>query len=190
MLKIILIRPGATDFDQQGRIKGTLDVPMNAKGNEQVARTIGELLDLKIDAVYCAPCQSCEGTAEALIVGRETKLKRLTDLKNVDHGLWHGKLIEEVKQLQPKVYRQWQDRPETVCPPQGEPVASAQQRVSSTLAKLRKRHQDGTIALVASEPLASIIRSQLRDTELGNLWKVECDAGGWEVFKVSPVVSN
>jgi broad specificity phosphatase PhoE len=189
-MKIVLVRPGTTDFDEEGRIKGTLDVPMNANGNEQVARTIGELSDLRIDAVYCAPCRCCQQTADALAAGREARVKRLLGLKNVDHGLWHGKLIEEVKQLQPRVYRLWQERPETVCPPEGEPVSFAQHRVSAALAKLRKKHQDETVALVTSEPLASIIRSQLCDTELGNLWKVECDTGGWEVFEVAPAVSG
>jgi len=29
MLKIVLIRPGSTDLNEQGRIKGTLDVPLS-----------------------------------------------------------------------------------------------------------------------------------------------------------------
>ena len=39
MLKILLIRPGVTDFDEQGRIKGTLDIPLNENGTAQVAQT-------------------------------------------------------------------------------------------------------------------------------------------------------
>ena len=33
-----------------------------------------------------------------------------------------GMLVEEVKQKQPRVYRQWLEHPETVCPPEGETV--------------------------------------------------------------------
>jgi hypothetical protein len=62
--------------------------------------------------------------------------------------------------------------------------------VGAALAKLRKKHHDGTIALVATEPMASIIRSVLRETELGDLWKVECDAGGWELFELAPAASR
>ena len=32
MLQIVLIRPGTTDFDEQGRIQGTLDIPLNERG--------------------------------------------------------------------------------------------------------------------------------------------------------------
>ena len=45
MLKILLIRPGVTDFDEQGRIKGTLDIPLSDEGTAQVAKMIDELSD-------------------------------------------------------------------------------------------------------------------------------------------------
>lgn len=190
MQKIILIRPGSTDFDEQGRIKGTLDVPLNETGTEEVSRAIHEMAALPIEAVYCSPCQSAVETAEALAASRDLKVKRLTDLTNLDHGLWHGKLVEEVKRQQPKVYKQWQEHPETVCPPEGELLSALQSRTASVLAKLRRKHKDETIALVAPEPLASVVRSQLTETELGDLWKAECKSGGWELLEVAATVSK
>jgi broad specificity phosphatase PhoE len=179
-LRIVLIRPGSTDFDEQGRIKGTLDIPLNENGTHQVARVADELEDSAIEVVYSAPCQSAMQTAETLSDSLDVKLKRLDTFRNLDHGLWHGKRIEEVRQTQPKVYRLWQDRPETVCPPQGETVESARQRVGKTLQKLLRKHRSGVIALVTPEPLASIVRSLLDRSELGDLWQSECDYGVWE----------
>ena len=43
MLSVILIRPGSTDYDEQGRIQGTLDVPLNEQGGVEVARVADEL---------------------------------------------------------------------------------------------------------------------------------------------------
>ena len=186
MLKIVLIRPGSTDFNEQGRIKGTLDVPLNRQGTEQVARTVGELSELSLNAIITSPCQSCLQTAEALGKQRDIKVKCLEGLKNLDHGLWHGKLIEEVKTRQPKVYKQWQERPETVCPPQGESLSAAQQRVRASIAKVCKKYKGGVVAIVAPEPLASLIRQFLDHGELGDLWKAECDCGRWEAIDVEP----
>jgi broad specificity phosphatase PhoE len=185
MLNIILIRPGSTDFDEQGRIKGTLDVPLNEQGNEEVAQTIDEMDELSITAVYCSPNQCAVETAEAIAAVRDLKAKQLADLRNLNHGLWHGKLVEEVKRRQPKVYRQWQENPEGICPPEGELVSAMRARVGAVLAKLSRKHKDETIALVAPEPLASVVRSQLKETGLGDLWKVECDSGGWEMLEVA-----
>ncbi len=186
MLKIILIRPGSTNFDDEGRITGRLDVPLNACGADQVARTIDELADQRIKAIYTSPCQACQQTSTALAAELDLKAKELSGLKNLDHGLWHGKMIDEVKRKQPKVYRQWQEHPETVCPPEGESLKSAQERGRTVLAKLAKKHKDGVIALVVPEPLASVLRSQLDEGELGDLWEAENQSGGWQQFDVNP----
>lgn len=182
MLRIILIRPGSTDFDEQGRIKGTLDIPLNENGTYQASQTANELEGASIEIVYASPCQSALQTAETLSQNLDIKCKRLDGLQNLNHGLWHGKLIEEVKQKQPKVYRLWQEHPESVCPPEGETLIAAQQRVRKTLKRLLKKHKQGVIAFVVPEPLASILRSFLEHSELGDLWKSECDFGEWELI--------
>jgi broad specificity phosphatase PhoE len=184
MLRILLIRPGSTDLDEQGRIKGTLDIPLSQQGTEQVAKAVGELANLQIDVIYSGPALCCQQTATALAGQRRVKIKRIDGLHNLDHGLWHGKLIDEVRQTQPKVYRQWQETPELVCPPDGESFSAARKRAAAALVKLVKKHKDGVIAVVAPEPLASVCRSVLNETDLGDLWKAECDCGRWEVIDI------
>ncbi|MCO6456081.1 MAG: histidine phosphatase family protein [Pirellulaceae bacterium] len=186
MLRIVLIRPGSTDFDEQGRIKGTLDIPLNENGTHQVARTIHELAEVELEVVYCSPCQCAQQTAAALAAERGIRVKPLDKLRNLDHGLWHGKLIEEVRRTQPKVYRLWQDDPGSVCPPQGETLQSAEQRVRLALAKMLRKHRRGSLALVVSEPLASLVKSLLLQRDLGDLWKAACDCGRWELLEVEP----
>ena len=182
MLRVLLIRPGSTDLDEQGRIKGTLDVPLSPQGAEQVAKAVDELSNVEISAIYSSPAICCHQTATALAHQRRIKVKRVDGLHNLDHGLWHGKLIEEVRQNQPKVYRQWQENPEALCPPDGESLLEARRRVAAALVKLVKKHKDGVIAVVAPEPLASVCRSVLSASELGDLWKAECDCGRWEAI--------
>jgi len=184
MLRIVLIRPGSTDFDEQGRIKGTLDVPLSRNGTSQVARTVSELVELPIETIYASPCQPAQETAEAIAAASGAKVRRLDRLRNLDQGLWQGKLIAEVRQKQPKVYRQWQDRPETICPPGGEMLAAAEKRIREVMEKLIKKHKTGVVALVVPEPLASLVRRYLTDSELGDLWKVECEKGQWELFEI------
>jgi broad specificity phosphatase PhoE len=183
---MVLVRPGATDFDEQGRIKGTLDIPLSATGASEVAQTVSELADVPVEVVYSAPCQSAAQTAAAVAQTHRAKVKTVDELRNLDHGLWHGKLIEEVRQCQPKVYRQWQDNPETICPPGGETLGDAQERLRAAMGKILKKHRTGVIAVVVPEPAASLIRCFLEDTELGNLWKAECDHGGWQLIEVEP----
>ncbi len=186
MLRIVLIRPGSTEFDEQGRIKGTLDMPLSEKGVQQAEQAAESLSNAQIEVVYSAPCQSALQTAEMVADRLEVKVKRIDTLHNLDHGLWHGKLIEEVKQCQPKVYRLWQEQPEAVCPPEGETVAAARLRVQKALKRLLKKHKRGVVGIVVSEPLASIARCCLRGGDLGDLWKSECDFGAWEYIDIEP----
>jgi probable phosphoglycerate mutase len=185
MLQILLIRPGATEYDQQGRVQGTLDIPLCEDGRQEVQALVQELSSQPIAAIYSSPSQSAQQTAEALGSSLELKVKTVDKLQNLDHGLWQGLLVTDVKSKQPKVYRQWQEQPETVCPPQGETLSTARQRVQAALAKLLKKHKsDSLLALVAPEPLASVIRNVLRHDEWGDLWQCACGRAKWELIEV------
>lgn len=185
MVQVLLVRAGSTDFDEQGRIKGTLDIPLNEIGQQQAAQLVADLHDVRIDYLYASPCRSAQQTASALAEDHDVRLRTLDDLQNIDHGLWHGKLVDEVRVNQPKVFRQLQDHPETVCPPGGEPLADAIDRVRSALERLVRKHKGGIVAIVVPEPLATIVRCTLSRCELGDLWKVECACGGWQLIDAS-----
>ncbi len=182
MLRIVLVRPGATDFDDQGRMKGSLDMPLSDCGRQQANRIAKELAGVALTAIYTAPCESARETANRIADGRSAKVKVIESFRNIDHGLWHGKLIDEVRRNQPKVYRQGQDAPVSVCPPEGETLQDASARVLRGIHKICKR-ADGVIALVIPDPLASVAQSVLEGEEMGDLWKAETDAGQWELLE-------
>lgn len=186
MVQIVLIRPGSTAYDEQRRIQGTLDVPLNEQGSAEVTHLIRGLRDLKLETIYAPNSQPAMETAEAIAAALDVKAKKLERMHNLDHGLWQGMLIDEVRLKQPKVYRQWQENPECVCPPQGETLAEAESRVRTTITRLLKRHKEGVIGLVVPEPLASLVRRYLTRGELGNLWKAAAKHGRWELFEVQP----
>jgi phosphoserine phosphatase len=186
MVQIVLIRPGTTDYDQQGRIQGSLDIPLNAEGNNQIIRLAAEIRDLGIETLYYSDCQPASQTASVIADALNLKSKKLSNMQNLNHGLWQGMLIEDVKHKQPKVYRQWQEQPESIRPPEGEILAEAQERIDPALTKLLKKHKTGVIGMVAPEPLASLVRARLQDCDVGDLWQAATDHGSWEVIQVEP----
>jgi broad specificity phosphatase PhoE len=186
MLRILIIHPGCTDYDEQERIQGSLDIPLSQRGNNEVVLLIEQLQDQQIEMIYAPPCQPAEQTASAIAGKLKIKFKKLDRLQNLDQGLWEGMLIEDVKLKQPKVYKQWQEQPENVCPPGGEMLCEAAERVRVTMTKLLKKHKSGTIAIVTPEPLASLLRHFISNEELGDLWKAFNKHGQWEVIEVKP----
>ena len=129
MLNIVLIRPGSTDYDVQQRIQGSLDIPLNEQGVAEVAELVEQLRDKGIETVYAPVAQPSQQTAQMIAKALDIKWKKVERLENLNQGLWQGMLIEDVRHKQPKVYRQWQEQPENVCPPEGEMLGEADERV-------------------------------------------------------------
>ena len=182
--QVLLIRPGATEFDDQGRIKGSLDMPLSEEGHRQVETMARELDGVQVKTIYTSPCESARQTAEYFCKTRDAKIRVVDCLSNVDHGLWHGKLIEEVKRNHPKVYRQGIEAPEQVCPPGGESMAEAQSRVGKFIRKTVRKHGDETIAIIVPDPLALLIHGLLSGEELqSDLWRSETDGADWQLVE-------
>ena len=189
MLKILVICPGTTEFDLERRILGTLDVPLSNGAASEVTESIRQLGGQSIDALYSSPSQSSQQTAELLSNAFSIKNKKLDRLINLNMGLWQGLLVEEVKRKHPKVFKQWQCQPAIICPPEGEMLETAQRRVETVLAKISKKHKDGTVAIVAPEPLASLIGSVLRQTQLKDV--CQSNSGRWEMIEAKcPILTN
>jgi len=186
MIEIALIRPGATDYDAQRRIRGTLDLPLSDAGEAEVRRIVAELREPGLETIYASPDQAAWQTASSIAEALGARLKKLEQLRNLDHGLWQGMLVEEVKRKQPKVFRQWQEQPETICPPEGETLGQAQERVQASICKMVKKQKSGRIGLVVPEPLASIVQSFLSHSDLGALWRSEKQCGCWQMLAVEP----
>lgn len=183
MKQLLLVRPGTTEYDQQGRIQGTLDVPLSEEGREQVVAMADALRGFHPTALFTAAGQASKQSGELLGKALELRPRTLDKLQNVDQGLWQGMLLSDVKTKQPKVFRKWLERPESVCPPEGESIPHAKQRVAEVLGKLiKKQKADSVVVLVAPEPVASIIRHVLCDRELRNLWHDEEAAARGELI--------
>ncbi len=155
MTDIVVIRPGCTDYDEEHRIQGSLDLPLNQKGEDQVETLVRELAGSQVDVIYSAHCEPALSTAEALGQTLRAPVKELDGLRNLNQGLWQGLTVDDVRRKFPKVFKQWRETPESICPPEGETITEAMNRIRQSLQKPLKRKQ--SIAIVASEPLATLV---------------------------------
>lgn len=189
MTKIVLIRPGRTDFDVQGRIQGTLDVPLNEEGACEAAAMADALRPLSLEIVYCSPSEPSQETAGILAEALGVKCKTVAGLGNVDHGLWQGMLLNEVKRKHPKVFRQWQELADGVRPPEGETFGEARKRVADALRRILKKQKMRTIGLVVAEPLASLVRDQLHGPDPTPPAQNGKARDPWEILTSEPPVA-
>lgn len=170
---LILIRSAATDYDLQGRISGTLDIPLCAAGIAEAERIGTVLAGRDIDAVYAAASGCAVETGRIIAAACGLPLRRIPRLRNLDQGLWQGMLIEDIRRKQPRLHRQWQDNPWSVAAPEGELVEEACERVAAALEKLVRRHPSGRVAVVMPKPLDRLVAWVVSGAPLGDLWAVE-----------------
>ncbi len=189
MLQFLIVRSGTTEFDRQGRVLGNLDVPLHPDATRELEEIVDQLRETAIDAVYAGPGQSAVETAERVCKPLEMKFKLVESLQNINLGLWQGLLLEEVKRKQPKVFRQWQENPETICPPEGEMLQSARDRIDFFLNRVYKKHKSASIMVVVAEPLAALLVSVLEQSELKDISQTRKD-GDTRVQRISPVLTN
>jgi broad specificity phosphatase PhoE len=161
-LIVDLIRAGATLYDEQDRVQGVLDIPLSARGLSEAEALARSLAATTIDALYCGPGTSVTHTAQLIGDSLGLRPRCLDGLHNLDQGLWQGLQYDEIRRRNLKLYRQWIEDPWTICPPHGETIQSALERVRETLKPILRRHRHQEFALVVAHPLAEIISSYLR----------------------------
>ncbi len=189
MLQFWIVRAGITEFERQGRILGTLDVPLHPESVKEIEDIVHQSSGQSIDAVYSSPSQSSIETAGQLCEAWGLRYKSSDLLQNLDLGLWQGLLFEEVKHKQPKVFRQWQEHPETVCPPEGEMLQSARERIDTFLGKMYKKYKSGVIVVVVPDPFAAIFSSLLHQKQIKDILPSGIDRSQ-SLQVISPALSN
>ena len=182
---LIVIRAGATDYDLQERIRGTLDMPLSMEGVAAATRASERLAADPPTAIYASADETAEETARIIGSACGIKPKHLPNLGNVDMGLWQGRLVEEIRDTQPRLNRQWQDNPWSVAPPEGELLEDACERVEAAIEKIFKRHPAGTVAMVVPRPLDAIVTWLVSGRSMGDLWRFDAAADLVDVLPVA-----
>ena len=157
-LQVILVKSGSTELDDQGRISGSLDLPLSETGRDEAQQLASLLKGLNVKAVFTAACLAAQETGRVIAKAcTKSRIRVEETWTNLDHGLWHGRCLEEVKENVPKFYRQWQENPDAVCPPGGETFREVIQRCQPAVERLLKKRKSGSVVIVAPQPLLGIL---------------------------------
>jgi probable phosphoglycerate mutase len=120
-LRLLLVRHGETEWNRVSRFQGGIDVPLNENGRRQAQMAAEFLKDVPIDFAISSPMLRPKETAQIILTSHPSVNLELQEaLKEINHGLWEGKLESEIKQEYADLLHQWQTAPETVQMPEGE----------------------------------------------------------------------
>lgn len=172
-IQILLVRCGATSWDEGGRLSGGgTDLPLCERGRVVIARTAERLEGSTLGVVVAARDSASEETGRAVAEATSARFKSVDSLAEVHLGLWEGLLIGELEERFPTPYRQWKVSPDGVLVPQGESADEARQRLVDGIGRLlsRTRGVSKGIGIVLRPQAYLIVRSWLRGEPLAAVW--------------------
>jgi broad specificity phosphatase PhoE len=175
MVKIILIRHGETDWNQEQIFRGKIDVPLNQTGLAQARAVRGALAEITIDSLYTSPLARAFETARVLAEGRHLEVRREEGLSDVDFGLWQGVSKEKVKKDDPDLFSTWLTDPQLVTFPRGETLLAVQKRAMAALERAIDSNPGKTIALVSHRVVNKVILCSVLGLDLSRFWHVKQD---------------
>lgn len=172
MRKLILVRAGASAWDEQKRLQGIVSLPLCDAGKEALRPVAQEIEALSPDVLFSSGNESAGPTAEWLGTLCGLKPRKLVGLHEMDCGMWQGLREEEIRRRFGTAYREWRHDPGLLAPPQGESLAEVWERVRAGLAELRRKNRGKVVVLVAARIVSALIECAVRGVEPRLFWQV------------------
>lgn len=81
---LYIIRHGRTEWNDEHRLQGRTDIPLNEEGRRMAQNAHDEYRDVHFDVCYCSPLIRARETAEILLQGRDVPI--ITDDRLIEMG--------------------------------------------------------------------------------------------------------
>ena len=94
-MEIYLVRHGETDWNEQGRLQGREDIPLNASGRNQAIACGVALSEAGFTAIYSSPLSRAMETAKELAIYHPCQVIPDPALTERDYGKLSGKTKEQ-----------------------------------------------------------------------------------------------
>jgi len=113
-MQLYVLRHGETDWNVQGRLQGTSDVPLNARGIEQAQRAARSLRGVLSPQaiIVSSPLERALATATAVAQAAGVSVETDPRLIERAYGVWEGLTEEERAVRDPEEHERWRDRKE------------------------------------------------------------------------------
>jgi broad specificity phosphatase PhoE len=173
---VLLVRSGDTPWTAEQRIQGHTDLPLTDDSRAALEAHFDAIDIPALNLIASGKEESTIATAQVLASHFDSsKHKKISDLHEINLGLWEGLVESVVQDRYAKAYTAWLQDPTTVTPPDGESLADVEERVCKAIRKLLEK---------ASNPLAIVVRPivwaflicRVEDRPLQELWEIRRDA--------------
>jgi broad specificity phosphatase PhoE len=172
--RVILIRPGETDWNRQGRWQGWVAAPLSDHGTRQAQALARFVRNIGISALYSSDLRRAVQTAELLterLVFQPVYDARLRE-RNI--GAWQGLTLDEMRAWYPDEYDQLLSNVDEYPIPGGESRAEVRARMVGVFEDILQQDKGETVGLISHTTAIRALLSHLipdcdpNSVEVGN----------------------
>ena len=147
-MKLYLIRHGQTDWNVDGKIQGSHDIPLNDTGKKQ-AQCLAKGMDKRpVEKIFSSTLERAKETALMLSARQKKDVYLMPALVEVEFGQWEGLTWGQIQEKYPEEYARWDINPVEVAPPGGETQLQVLKRCAAAVEKILEitgRREDGAV---------------------------------------------
>ena len=184
--RIFLVRHGETNWNKEGRFQGQINVPLNKNGKDQAKKASKFLSEINFNKAFSSSMDRPYETAKIILQNKsDIKIKKIEKLIEISHGLWEGKLENEIKGLWPELLKNWHEKPQDVIMPEGESIKEVSKRSVKAWEEicLTQKKQDLTL-LVAHDAVNKTLICNILGIDFSNIWMIKQGNGGITIIDI------
>jgi broad specificity phosphatase PhoE len=176
---LLLIPWADTDWSAAGRIAASTPIGLNDTGVKRARQWACQVANRELAAVYRSKEEASVQTADIVAKCTEARVKCVPELREVDVGLWEGLTMGQIKERFPKIFKRWNDQPDSVSPPEGEDLQTAGQRLERALHKIASKQKDRAVGVVLGPTALALARCQMEHRNRSDLRQLITDEPVW-----------
>jgi broad specificity phosphatase PhoE len=177
--RVCLVRHGATDWNEDGRVQGRADVPLNARGVAEAQALRERLRTVTFDAAYTSTLRRARETAEIILIGSGVVPVGVAALAELSYGAWQGTTREEWRERDPEFAARWEQAPWTVAFSDGESLEQLHRRAVPIWDDIVQAHHGETVLVSAHGHLNRVLLLHLLDLPRERFWSIVQPNGSW-----------
>jgi len=175
-MKVALIPCAGSDWREQGRLLGRVELSPAAGGPGLCVEWAEQLRSVRLTRVFHSPDELCTRAGQTIARRLNVLAKALDELVEVDVGLWAGLTEQQLKKRYATAHRELCESPLNVSPPEGESFRAAVARVRACLGKRIRRNGRAGLGLVMRPLSLAMARCLLEQGEITKVWEMSQSA--------------
>ena len=166
---IYIVRHGQTEWNLLGKTQGHGNSDLTPKGIEQAELLADSMTKYPID--YSDLGRAYQ-TAEIIGNKLSIEVEKTEALREMNFGTWEGRIIKDIIEEDPELYKMWRNEPHLAKIPQGETLSQIKERTDAFIKEINEKYDGKHIVLVTHSLCARIMLLSFLDSDVKNIYRI------------------